>query len=223
MKKLVFLLSAILGLCLSSCSSSDQSGGEDQSAGDSKATPPGLAALQAEGGEIVTNPSGVSYQDLVVGSGNEITNGSHVEFDYGCWLSDPSGVTKTTALESSVGRPGRSFKGEVGVHPLPGLSDGLIGMRVGGTRRVYIPGQLGFKAGTPFDGSNLIFEVVNIREITREEVSHYQDSLARWLDFAKKQSDSIRRALRDSAAARGLDSLGQPLDSAGTSGAAGGQ
>lgn len=217
MNRVAFLVLAGIGLLLGNCGTGSESG--VKTGGDSATVQAGVP-----GGELLAKPSGVRYQDLLVGSGNEITNGSYVEFDYGCWLSDPSGVTKTTALETSVGRPGRAYKGEVGVNPLPGLSDGLIGMRVGGTRRVYIPGQLGFKAGTPFDGSNLIFEVVNIKEITREEVSHYQDSLARWLDFARKQSDSIRGALRDSAAALGLDSLGQPLDStAAAPGATGGQ
>ena len=129
-------------------------------------------------------------------------------------VPDASGLVKVRALATSVGRPGQSFKAEVGVHPLPGLSDGIIGMRVGGSRRVFIPGELGFKAGSPSAGRNLIFEVIGIKEITPEEVAHYQDSVAQWLALARRISDSVQQANKDSLAAQGLDSLGRPVDSA---------
>jgi hypothetical protein len=214
MKRLILLLFSGAALCVSGCDSGSQSSKEAQVSGDSEVAQSGDAGYSDAQGDIVTNPSGVRYQEMTVGKGKEIVNGSYVEFDYGTWTADGSGLVKTRGLATSVGRPGQSFKAEVGVHPLPGLSDGVVGMRVGGSRRVFIPGELGFKSGSPFVGNNLIFEVIGIKEITPEEVTHYQDSVAQWLATARRHSDSIQQARKDSMMALGLDSLGRPVDSA---------
>ena len=214
MKRLILLLLSGAALCLSACDSGGKSSQEAQVTGDSTVAQPGAAGYSDAQGDIVTNPSGVRYQEMTVGEGREVVSGSFVEFDYGTWDADASGLVKVRALATSVGRPGQSFKAEVGVHPLPGLSDGIIGMRVGGSRRVFIPGELGFKAGSQSAGRNLIFEVIGIKEITPEEVAHYQDSVAQWLALARRISDSVQQANKDSLAAQGLDSLGRPVDSA---------
>lgn len=212
MKRLFIVLLSTGALALSSCGSSDKSSEETGTAGDT-------TALRGEAeGKIFQNPSGVRYQEMVIGTGKEIKSGSFVEFDYSAWIADASGLTKVDGIGSSVDRPGQSFKAEVGVQPLPGLSDGLIGMRVGGSRRIFIPSKLGFPAGTPFMGQNSIFEAIGIKEITAEEVTHYHDSVAQWFEMARKVRDSVILARKDSLAALGLDSLGQPLDSAATGG-----
>ena len=213
MKRLVFLLLCGLVLCLSGCDSGSQSPREAQVTGDSTVAKPGDAGYSDVQSEIVTKPSGVRYQEMAAGQGKEIVNGSYVEFDYGSWIADTSGLVKTRGIGTSVGRPGQSFKAEVGVHPLPGLSDGLIGMKAGGSRRVFVPRELGFKPGTPFVGKNVIFEVIGIKEITPEEVTHYRDSVTQWFALLRRVQDSALQARKDSMVALGLDSLGQPLDS----------
>jgi hypothetical protein len=215
MKKLVFLLFCGALLCLSGCNSGSQSSRQAQVTGDSTVAQSGSARISDIQGKIVTKPSGVRYQEMSVGTGKEIVNGSYVEFDYGSWLADTSGLVKIKGIGTSVGRPGQSFKAEVGVQPLPGLSDGLIGMRVGGSRRVFVPRELGFRPGAPFVGKNVIFEVIDIKEITPEEVTHYQDSVAQAFAMLRRVQDSIQQALKDSVAALGLDSLKRPLDSTG--------
>ena len=82
-----------------------------------------------------------------------------------------TGLVRVRGIGTSVGRPGQAFKCQVGVHPLPGLSDGLIGMKAGGSRRIYVPATLGFPAGHPMAGNNLIYEVIDLKEITPEEVT----------------------------------------------------
>jgi len=215
MKRLVLLLFCGTVLCLNGCGSGDDSTRKTQVSGDSTVSRSGNAGSGDVSSEIVTKPSGVRYQEIAIGSGKEIVEGSYVEFDYGSWIADSSGLVKKQGIGTSVGRPGQSFKAEVGVQPLPGLSDGLIGMRVGGSRRIFVPRELGFQSGGPFVGRKVIFEVIDIKEITPEEVTHYHDSVAERFAYLKRTQDSIQQAREDSLAALGLDSLGQPPDSTG--------
>lgn len=164
--------------------------------------------------DLKMNPSGVRYQDMTVGFGKEVVHGTNVEFDYTFWTADPTGLNKVSAINTSIGRPGKSYKGQVGVHPLPGLSDGLIGMKLGGSRRIYVPWQLGFPAdesGGPYAKVNLIYEVVGIKEIPAEAVAQFQDSLAWRVKTITRIQDSIQQARKDSLKALGLDSLERPL------------
>lgn len=180
-------------------------------------TPPGAQSTRPPEQfptDLKMNPSGVRYQDMTVGFGKEVAKGMNVEFDYTFWTADPSGLNKVTAINTSVGRPGKSYKCTVGVHPLPGLSDGLIGMKLGGSRRIYVPWQLGFPAdetGGPYAKVNLIYEVVGIKEIPAAAVAKFQDSLAWRVETITRIQDSIQRAMKDSLKALGLDSLGNPL------------
>jgi FKBP-type peptidyl-prolyl cis-trans isomerase len=105
-----------------------------------------------------------STTDLRVGTGPEATPGRTVTVDYTGWLYDSGAAdNKGTMFDSSL-RPGRTpFVFTVGTGVIQGFSQGTIGMRVGGQRRVIIPPSLGY--GSQGSGSTippnatLIFEL----------------------------------------------------------------
>ena len=86
-----------------------------------------------------------STTDLRVGTGGEATLGRTVAVHYTGWLYSTSAPdNKGTMFDSSLS-PGRTpFIFTVGTGVIQGFSQGTIGMRVGGQRRVIIPPSLGY-------------------------------------------------------------------------------
>lgn len=127
------------------------------------ASPTAQAAAQPEAHQVsaakeITTPSGLKYQDLVVGNGPMAEEGTPVVVNYTGWLTDG------TKFDSSYD-PGRQ--------PLPftigagmvirGWDEGVKGMRVGGKRKLTIPpdlayGERGYPPVIPAN-STLVFEV----------------------------------------------------------------
>ncbi len=94
-----------------------------------------------------TTPPGLRIEDLVVGSGLEVTGpGQFVTVHYTGWLENGS------EFDSSRRREPFSFPLGVGF-VIPGWDQGLVGMRVGGKRRLTIPPELG-------DGANGMGSVI---------------------------------------------------------------
>jgi len=100
----------------------------------------GLLLFMAGCGKTtITTPSGLKYAELAPGTGEPVTTGDVVEFHYTGWLQEDG-----TRFESSHdGNTPRSFV--VGVAEMvPGLDEGIAGMRVGGKRKLYVPAKLAF-------------------------------------------------------------------------------
>ncbi|WP_223641535.1 FKBP-type peptidyl-prolyl cis-trans isomerase [Corallococcus sp. EGB] len=88
--------------------------------------------------------SGLYTQDLVVGTGKEAVSGSYVLVHYTGWLPDgsmfDSSRSRSQPFDFVVGR------GQV----IKGWDEGLVGMRVGGKRKLVIPSDLGYGSrGSP--------------------------------------------------------------------------
>ena len=101
-------------------------------------------------------PSGLSYQDIVVGEGAEAVVGKAAVVHYTGWLQDG------TMFDSSVNGAPFTFSvggGEV----IRGWDEGVPGMKVGGKRKLVLPSELGYgKYGAPPDippNATLVFEV----------------------------------------------------------------
>lgn len=109
------------------------------------------------GAKEVRTESGLRYVDIKVGTGAEAKDGSLVMVNYRAWLENG------TEFDSSYARR-EPFKFKVGAHEvISGWDEGVVGMRVGGVRKLIIPPDLGYGeqgAGERIPpNSTLIFEV----------------------------------------------------------------
>ncbi len=102
------------------------------------------------------SPTGLYHKDLVVGSGDESVAGQTVSVHYTGWLPDgtkfDSSKDRNEAFEFSLGQ------GQV----IRGWDEGVAGMRVGGSRKLVIPSELGYGArgvGPIPPNSILVFDV----------------------------------------------------------------
>jgi FKBP-type peptidyl-prolyl cis-trans isomerase len=87
---------------------------------------------------LTTSPSGLQYEDTVAGTGPEASAGKTVEVHYTGTLADG------TKFDSSHDRRAPfSFKLGAG-QVIKGWDEGVAGMKVGGTRKLVIPPNLGY-------------------------------------------------------------------------------
>jgi peptidylprolyl isomerase len=126
----------LAGLILVACGG----GGENEEA------TPGTSPASTEGGpptvsaEATVTASGLQIIDIEVGSGDEASAGETVIVHYTGWLADG------TKFDSSVDR-GQPFSFSLGAgEVIPGWDEGVVGMKVGGTRRLIIPPDLAYGA-----------------------------------------------------------------------------
>ena len=163
--KTLMILIMMLGLialvgCQDECETSSADVTEQTETAVADETQP-VAAEPTEDSEIVTKDSGVRYQELVVGTGPEAIDRMQVECHYTLFFADSTGLEKLERFQSSKDG-GTPFRCQLGVRLIPGWSDGMLGMKEGGTRRIFIPYLLGYgEAGTRgIPGkTNLIFEI----------------------------------------------------------------
>ncbi len=104
-----------------------------------------------------TTPSGLVIEDLVEGTGDTAAVGQTVSVHYTGWLTDGS------KFDSSKDRD-EPFEFPLGArHVIAGWDEGVQGMKIGGTRKLTIPPQLGYGArgagGVIPPNATLVFEV----------------------------------------------------------------
>lgn len=101
-----------------------------------------------------------SQTDLVVGTGATATSGRTVTVSYTGWLYDASKPDfKGTQFDSSANFPFVLGAGRV----IAGWDQGVVGMRVGGQRRLIIPPSLAYGSQSPTSAippnSTLVFDI----------------------------------------------------------------
>lgn len=110
---------------------------------------------------MVTTPSGLQYEDTVAGSGAEAVAGNFVAVHYTGWLYKDGVAGAKFDSSKDRGQPFRFPLG--GGQVIRGWDEGVAGMKVGGTRRLVIPPELGYGArgagGVIPPNATLLFEV----------------------------------------------------------------
>jgi FKBP-type peptidyl-prolyl cis-trans isomerase FkpA len=112
----------------------------------------------AEGAPLPPGPTSLEKEDLTTGSGRDVKTGDTVHVQY------TGTLTNGKKFDSSYDHGGEPFKVTVGQgEVIKGWDEGLVGMRVGGKRRLRIPSALGYgTAGSPPDipaDAGLVFEI----------------------------------------------------------------
>ncbi len=116
--------------------------------------------------ELLAEPERVplQYDDVVEGSGAEAVAGQRVSVHYTGWLHDPAQADgRGKKFDSSKDR-GQPFRFQLGGgEVIRGWDDGVQGMKVGGTRVLVIPPELGYgprgAGGVIPPNATLVFEV----------------------------------------------------------------
>lgn len=99
----------------------------------------------------------MKIEDLTVGTGSEAVAGKMVEVHYTGWLTDGN------EFDSSRSR-NASFKFRLGARQvIQGWDQGVVGMKVGGTRKLTIPPEMGYGArgagGVIPKNATLVFKI----------------------------------------------------------------
>lgn len=118
---------------------------------------PREASKEANMNNFKTTASGLKIEDIIVGQGAEAKSGDTVTVNYLGTLLDG------TKFDSSYDR-NAPFTTQIGVgQVIKGWDEGIVGMKVGGKRKLIIPPDLGYGAQGAGDSippnSTLIFEV----------------------------------------------------------------
>ena len=105
----------------------------------------------------ITTASGLVYEDTVVGEGAEAVAGNYVTVHYTGWLTNGSKFDSSKDRDDPFEFPlGRG-------HVIKGWDEGVQGMKIGGTRKLTIPADLGYGArgagGVIPPNATLVFEV----------------------------------------------------------------
>jgi len=107
------------------------------------------------------NPT-YSQTDIVVGTGDPVSNNATVQVDYTGWLYDASQPDhKGLQFDSSIG--GTPFTFTIGTSEvIKGWDNGVPGMKVGGVRRLVVPPSLAYgttRSGSIPPNSTLVFDI----------------------------------------------------------------
>jgi len=115
-----------------------------------------------KGPVMITTDSGLKYMDTVIGTGVSPQKGQTCSVHYTGWLNDGRGG-RGKKFDSSVDR-GQPLPIPIGVgRVIKGWDEGVISMKVGGKRTLFIPSYLGYgprgAGGDIPPNADLIFDV----------------------------------------------------------------
>jgi len=108
----------------------------------------------------------LKIEDLHEGDGKAVVKGALITTHYNGWLEDG------TLFDSSIEK-GRPFQCVIGTgRVIKGWDQGLMGMQVGGKRKLQVPAHLAYgerQVGRIPPNSNLLFEIELLEVLTRDD------------------------------------------------------
>jgi peptidylprolyl isomerase/FKBP-type peptidyl-prolyl cis-trans isomerase FkpA len=148
---LFLIMTLVFGLVLVGCSSKKADEGDKTNVPAKSPDRPTESSIPT-----TTTESGLQIQDLVEGTGATAETGKTVAMHYTGWLLDG------TKFDNSIDR-GKPYTITLGAHKvIKGWEEGIVGMKVGGERKLTIPPELAYgEAGRgPIPpNSTLVFEL----------------------------------------------------------------
>lgn len=145
-----YLACLVLSLVLAGCTSPDRCAATNPSDPATEAFDP---SLNVDLAQWTKTPNGVYEQDVVVGSGDALTSPTVVSVYYVAYL--PNGMVVDQQLQ-------RPFTFDLRTNSAFGIVDGMMGMNVGGRRRLVVPSQLALGAcgkGPIPPNTTLVYEI----------------------------------------------------------------
>lgn len=91
-------------------------------------------------GELIKTVSGLQYEDVEIGTGAEAKDGMQISAHYTGTLTDGSVFDSSRTRNQPFG-----FKLGAG-QVIKGWDEGIVGMKIGGKRRLIVPGELAYGA-----------------------------------------------------------------------------
>lgn len=150
------LAPAFLSLTVIAC------GGDASKAAEATSAPAASAAPAQE--SPVADVSALVKDDVKVGTGAEARPGMAVSVHYTGWLYDPTAANKRGKKFDSSKDRNEPFEFPLGARQvIAGWDEGVAGMKIGGTRILTIPSNMGYGArgagGDIPPNAALVFEV----------------------------------------------------------------
>jgi FKBP-type peptidyl-prolyl cis-trans isomerase len=141
-RTILLALGGAFAVLAAACGADDPESPAAPTSGQSAYSTTGGASTLFDESKATTAESGLRYIDEVVGTGDQPSTASSVLVHYRGQLTDGA------EFDSSYGRGAPAEFPINGV--IAGFSEGLLGMKEGGRRVLYIPWQLGYgEAGYP--------------------------------------------------------------------------
>jgi FKBP-type peptidyl-prolyl cis-trans isomerase len=164
MRSLSLLTMTVAVITLAACTPREEKPADSTptAAAPAPATEPAAEAAAPAATGIETMP--MQKIDLTPGNGAEIKSGQNALVHYTGWLYDAAAPdNKGKKFDSSVDR-NEPFEFPVGAGMvIKGWDEGVVGMKVGGKRRLVIPPEMGYGArgagGVIPPGATLVFDV----------------------------------------------------------------
>ena len=115
----------------------------------------------------MTDTKELKITDIVVGDGKEAVKGALITTHYVGYLNDGS------KFDSSIDK-GRPFQCVIGTgRVIKGWDQGILGMKVGGKRKLFVPSHLAYGERSMGDilpaHSDLTFEIELLEVLTRDD------------------------------------------------------
>ena len=160
----VALVASLLVACTARDEPAKPADGAAGAAASAPATTPAPEAAAAAPASTGTETMALQKTDLSPGNGAEIASGQTALVHYTGWLYDAvAPENKGAKFDSSVDR-NEPFEFPVGGgFVIKGWDEGVVGMKVGGKRRLVIPPELGYGSrgagGVIPPGATLVFDV----------------------------------------------------------------
>jgi len=115
-----------------------------------------------------TNKSGLKWREKIVGKGIEAKMEMKVNCHYTVWLIDAAGKKGKLVQSSKDYQP---LQCQLGHQLIAGWSEGMVGMKEGGTRELIVPPAIGYGAQAKGDmipaNSTLYFEIEFLNEVKK--------------------------------------------------------